>query len=255
MDSDTSPTHHTEQKYLAPFWIMILFFVSIGVLGLQITVVARVPIGLVLDISFSTDDARMMQYLILTLAPFSVMNYVLIYSCRPLLDPRRVRLIFFTIVFSTFLIRAFETGVEEEGLLNKGGIGCVCCIVVLAGHIMYRNSVRLETTVFKDDGRGLLSFHLSFVPKVGISTLISMLYISSDTFGCLSEEENLGANVGNCKDVVNSNNLFLYLLAISAFIKIYVIPHLPKKYDIDEIIRFAFNSREMIQITFYGINR
>ena len=60
--------------------------------------------------------------------------------------------------------------------------------------------------------------------------------------------------MNNCVDVVDSNTSLLYFMVISAFTKVYILPHLPNTYTIDEVVRFAFNSREMVQVIIYGFS-
>jgi len=180
----------------------------------------------------------------------------MVFSCRPLQDKLYVRFLFLASTLFIYGLRVFEpedlTSMSRNVLLVS--VFLFDFILIMGAKLMYRNAGRLAKSVFNNNNAALENFNLSFVPLVGLSTLLSMLYVASETLGCLFEDDNFGVNVNNCVDVVDSNTSLLYFMVISAFTKVYILPHLPNTYTIDEVVRFAFNSREMVQVIIYGFS-
>ena len=82
-----------------------------------------------------------------------------------------------------------------------------------------------------------------------ISTAFSMLYVASESFGCMLDSDGFVPDVEACADIVNSNESMLWVMCLGMFFKLLVIPNLARKYTDGDIMRFNLdNGREQVQM-------
>ena len=109
----------------------------------------------------------------------------MVFSCRPLQDKLYVRFLFLASTLFIYGLRVFEpedlTSMSRNVLLVS--VFLFDFILIMGAKLMYRNAGRLAKSVFNNNNAALENFNLSFVPLVGLSTLLSMLYVASETLG------------------------------------------------------------------------
>jgi len=188
-------------------------------------------------------DKLTMLYMTLTLSPFMVMALGSIVSLRPLLEKdNHVRLSSFILCEIIFLCRSFI----YFGMKNYSGtIGNLMFSGVY--YLIYRAMEKLAARLpakLNNDNESLNKFNCQTIPLTTTGSLMSMLYCASESFSCLLEYHN---DVENCTDKVNSNEGMLWFLTMSAFAKVYIIPHLEVQYSVADVLRFDLkNSREAV---------
>ena len=185
-----------------------------------------------------------MVYMTTTLTPFMLLAMGSIVSLCP--KDTWVRASSFILCELIFLCRSF---IYFRMKNYPGAIGNLMFFGVY--YLIYRAMEKLAACLpakLNNDNESLNKFNCQTIPLTTTGSLMSMLYCASESFSCLLDEENHN-DVENCADKINSNEGMLWFLTLSAFAKLYIIPHLEVQYSVADLLRFDLkNSREAVLV-------
>ncbi|GMH86264.1 hypothetical protein TrST_g6907 [Triparma strigata] len=226
-------------EYVSVFWVMFLVLLELGGLG----------IALMYFILDEFGDKKTIEYLILTIQPFYVVFQCLITSfCS---DPiyashRAFRLLSF---FNLQVITAIRFYAFYDS--NKGAISPGVLLTLIVWPFIYNYGVKkaFQLPQKLNDADLLNQHNLTVLPMFAVSTLLSMLYMASESFGCLFDEAHYGVNVTNCQDIIDSNETILMFIVLLVYFKMYMIPHMEETYSLADVMRLNFTSaRDQLQL-------
>ena len=217
-------------KLVARVWLRLLSFLQFA--GLCVSSTYLLPFSDVYKVTIKS--------VCNTLMPFQLLFLEVIFSLAT--DSRRLVFAHLSIVEVTILQRAYmnmDSGSYLEALFVLV-IGVILFpLATNATKLSYRTSEKLKRSE-------LTTFKLTTVPAVCSSTILSMLYVAGESFGCLFEYH---SNPKNCGDIVYNNEMMMMILLTTSYIKIFIVPNLERTYTTGDLMRFNLaNGREQTQL-------
>lgn len=198
---------------------------------------------------------KTIEYIILTIQPFYVVFGSLINSFCP--NPNYTShkafglLGLFNIQFIT-AVRLYAYYETNEGALAPG-VGLSLIFWPLFYSICKNKASKLPQKL--NHNVNLINHHnLTMIPIFAVSTLLSLLYMSSESFSCLFDDNHYGMAVTNCQDEINSNETVMMFFAMAVYLKLYTIPHMEEDYSLADVMRLNFTSaRDQLLLIFTAI--
>jgi len=264
-DVPSAPLHRSDPPKMSNYWIILLLLCI-----LFITFVHMVP--LLPTISRNYDMMVVFEYASDSLHPFSIIIFLLVALARPLRTlslpfPWRAILLRHDPVLSIFflllllqLIFKFQTNflnknTHTHGLFEAVSLGS---FVYVSGYFFVVRRVQKLSTVYLTQ-LSKNRFVLEIAPKIIFSTMLSMIYITMESFGCLAENttEPLA-----CENVFSANTNFCSLLCAITFLRLLILPfsrnlslasNEEENQFLQNILKFDFDIGEQICLVMMSI--
>ena len=242
--SEANRLQVAKKKKASNIWTCFLLLVNIFVLGLQTVTLVQ------------GEEHRLLffSYLTRNMLPFAWAATVCGVAMKPENDVLRSNELFFVLLGAIFGVKTFTAAVHPAVSSDKllSILGSLLFMgIVAVGYGAFRRQNRKFLEKFEVDPEMGVYFRYNFVPRSFVSVSFSMLYVSSETFGCLFDDNNAAELVKNCVDIANSNENLLCFLVSTFVLRIFVVPLLGREITIEDLIRFNLVGREMLQLILY----
>ncbi|GMH63930.1 hypothetical protein TrLO_g8085 [Triparma laevis f. longispina] len=198
---------------------------------------------------------KTIEYIILTIQPFYVVFGSLINSFCP--DPNCTShkafglLGLFNIQFIT-AVRLYAYYETNEGALAPGVL--LSLIIWPLFYSVCKNKASKLPRKLNHNVNLINHHNLTMIPIFAVSVLLSLLYMSSESFSCLFDDNHYGMAVTNCQDEINSNETVMMFFAMAVYLKLYTIPHMEEDYSLADVMRLNFTSaRDQLLLIFTAI--
>jgi hypothetical protein len=253
--SDSEDSSSSERPRISSFWVFVILVLMLVILLIHVQSTLELFPYLVKANDFKGNydpDATqvMHHFLCESLMPFIFLGFISVYMHDPTSNVGLVEIsttILGGVARCMLYLSRFKSGYQYMYLLD----GVVFSVFTAFACRSRRKYIKLNFPPEK-----IRHFVFSVIPATIASTLTAFVFLFGETLACLktkaSPETELDEMI-HCRDVVEANVKFSYVLGIVGASSVLIIPYLRSQYTMMNAVRFDFDFGEQAQIIVFGI--